>query len=213
MFTVQQLWEMELAQLKLERETTEPDPEIWRWSPLEIWEYERMLHVANGLAVDNNIRLRGEGDALRRLSLAEAGSGIGTKLYLAVNKFNLDAWGYEVSDDYIAKARKLGVRTVKCDFRTEKPPWAKFDIVYIARPFKDDDVEVAWEREVMKDMRPGAVLISAYAAVKPYDWPCFYRAPFRGVWIKPATANQYSAMIARQTMGSDPLVPEPLGVR
>ena len=41
--------------------------------------------------------------------------------------------------------------------------------------------------------------------------PAHYRAPFRGVWIKPATASQYSAMIARQTTGSDPLVPEPSG--
>lgn len=210
MLTVQQLWDLEVAQLVKERETTEPDPEMWRWSPLEIWEYERMLQVAHELAVDNNVRLR-DGSGLRRLSLAEAGSGIGTKLYLARYKFDLDEMGYEISEEYLAKSRELGVHAERCDLREETPPWVKFDIVYIARPFKDDEYEVAWERSVMKAMRPGAVLISAYAAVKPYSWPCYYRAPFRGVWIKPATASQYSAMIARQTTGSDPLVPEPSG--
>ena len=69
-YTLQELWHMELAQLKQERETTEPDPDLWRWSPLEITEFARMLEVARGLAVAG----------LRKLRLAEAGSGIGTKL-------------------------------------------------------------------------------------------------------------------------------------
>ena len=51
-----------------------------------------MLQVAHELAVDNNVRLR-DGSGLRRLSLAEAGSGIGTKLYLARYKFDLDEMG------------------------------------------------------------------------------------------------------------------------
>jgi hypothetical protein len=213
LLTVKQLWDMEMAQLIRERETTDPDPEMWRWSPLEITEFEKMLQVAHSLAVSSNIRLRGEGGGLRRLSLAEAGSGIGTKLYLAKNKFNLDEWGYEINEEYLAKARELEVRTVKCDLRTETPPWVKFDIVYIARPFKDDAVEVAWEQSVMDAMRPGAVLISAYAAVKPYSWSCYYRAPFRGVWVKPSgrMTGQYNQMISRSTTGSDPLVPEPSG--
>jgi SAM-dependent methyltransferase len=209
MLTVQQLWEMEIAQLKLERETTDPDSEIWRWSPLEITEFERMLQIAHSLAVSGNVRLRGESGGLRRLSFAEAGSGIGTKLYLAKNKFNLDEWGFEVNKDYIAQARELEVRTVECDLRTENPPWAKFDIVYVSRPFKDDAVEVAWEEKVMRDMRLGAVYISAYAAVKPYAWPCYYRASFRGVWVK-SDQGQYSHMIQRSATGTDPLVPEPL---
>ena len=197
-FTLEELWDRELTQLKLERETTDPDPDMWRWSPLEIAEFARMLEIARGLAADG----------LRKLRFAEAGCGIGTKLYLAEHQFDLDAIGYEINDDYLAQCRELEVNALKCDLRVDKPPWSKFDIVYIARPFKSDKYEVAWEQEVMDAMRPGTVLMSAYAAVKPYKWQCYYRKPFRGVWVKPRTAT-YDAMISRNTAGSDPLVPEP----
>jgi hypothetical protein len=196
--TLQELWHMELAQLKLERETTDPDPVMWRWSPLEITEFARMLEVARGLAADG----------LRKLRFAEAGCGIGTKLYLAKHQFELDETGYEINDFYLAHCKGLGVLAVKCDLRVDKPPWEKFDIVYLSRPFKSDDYEVTWEWEVLNAMRPGAVLINAYAAVKPHRWQCYYRKPFRGVWVKPRSAT-YDAMISRNLTGSDPLVPEP----
>jgi hypothetical protein len=118
--------------------------------------------------------------------------------------------GYEINDVYLAKSRLLGVMAVKCDLREDKPPWGKYDIVYLSRPFKSDEYEIAWEKEVMESMRSGAVLISAYAAVKPYQWQCYYRKPFRGVWVKPRNAPVYSAMIHRATDSSDPLVQEPL---
>lgn len=190
---------MEIAQLKLERETTDPDPDMWRWSPLEITEFARMLDVARRLFTAS----------LRKLRFAEAGCGIGTKLYLAERQFDLDAIGYEINDDYLAKCRELGVRAEKCDLRVDKPPWEKFDIVYLSRPFKSDEYEVRWEWEVLSAMRPGAVLINAYAAIKPHKWQCYYRKPFRGVWVKPEKAATYDAMISRNTEGSDPLVPEP----
>src|SRR4249920_893894 len=198
MLTLQDLWHMEMEQLTKERELSDPDPDMWRWSPLEITEFARMLEVARGLAAAG----------LRKLRIAEAGCGIGTKLYLAKNQFDLDETGYEINDLYLAMCRDLGVHAVKCDLRVDKPPWEKFDIVYLSRPFKSDDYEVAWEWEVINAMRPGAVLISAYAAVKPKGWQCYYRKPFRGVWVKPRTAV-YDSMISRTVTGSDPLVPEP----
>jgi hypothetical protein len=204
------LAKLEMAQLARERETTDPDPELWRWSPLEIVEFARMLEVARSVAMDG----------LRRLVFMEAGSGIGTKLYVAQYHFDMTAVGYEINPEYINQARKLWVTTHQCDFRTESPDWSEGDIVYIARPFKSDEsdeiapdaVEIAWERSVMDAMRPGAVLMSAFAAVKPRDWECYYRRPFRGVWVKPGGRSVpiYSAMISRETAGSDPLVPEPL---
>ena len=112
--------------------------------------------------------------------------------------------GYEISEEYLAKSRELGVRGSGATYVRRLPPWAHPTVVYIARPFKDDEYEVAWERSVMKAMRPGAVLISAYAAVKPGLWPCYYWAPFRGVWTAPLRPS-YSAMIARPFHWFDPL--------
>src|SRR5215469_9310850 len=105
MLTRQQLWDLELSQLKRERETSEPDPDMWRWSPLELWEFDKMLTIAHSLAVSRNVRKYGEAAGLRRLSYAEAGSGIGTKLYLARNYFGLDEMGYEINEEYLAASR------------------------------------------------------------------------------------------------------------
>jgi SAM-dependent methyltransferase len=198
----QELWELELEQLYKERETTEPDPDMWRWSPLELSEFDRMLAMAtHQLAGTDPIRF------------CEAGCGIGTKLYLAEHYHGLEAVGYEISDDYLAKALALGVDARYMDLRESSPPWSEYDIVYTARPFKDDEVEVAWEKSVWEGMRPGAILMMAYTAVKPYSWPCHYRAPFRGVWSKPVDVRTrsipvYDAIISRMEP-HDPLVPEP----
>lgn len=198
---------MELRQLVQERETSDPDPDLWRWSPLELAEFARMLAVARDLAEAASIRLRGESGEVRPITFGEAGSGIGTKLYLARHHFGLSEMGYEIDERYLVKSQELGVHAVRCDLRELTPPWVKFDIVYLARPFKDDSVEAEWERSVMDAMRPGAVLISAFAAVKPYTWDCYYRKPFRGVWVK--SQSGYHSLIQRSTTGPDPLVPQP----
>jgi hypothetical protein len=191
---------MELEQLYKERETTDPDPEMWRWSPLELSEFDKMLTIA--------IKLLPIGD----IKFCEAGCGIGTKLYLAKNYFNLSATGFEISPDYLAKAWQLDVDARYMDFRDQAPPWEEFDIVYIARPFKEDATEVAFEKSAQDGMHPGAVLVTAYTSDKPYSWPCYYRAPFRGIWQKPAKTSPgvYDQMIQRQ-YPNDPLVPEPIG--
>lgn len=201
--SLDQLWQMEMDQLGLEQGTV-PDPDIWRWSPLDIKEFDIMLCIAKGLAIRE---AEAHGEAFRQLSIAEAGSGIGTKLYLAKHKYDLTEVGYEINDDYLAKSHALGVHAEKRDLadKDNPPIWAAFDIVYIARPFKNDFLEAEWEKEVQADMAPGAVLISAFAAVKPYTWPCYYRRPFRGVWIKPVEGRAYTPSVAQIMKTAVPL--------
>jgi hypothetical protein len=190
---------MELDQVTHERETTDPDPEMWRWSPLELAEFDRMLLIATNL-IDG-----------RRY--CEAGSGIGTKLYLAKNYYNLQETGFEISWDYLGASDELGVEAYWMDFREATPVWRDYDIIYCGRPFKEDSVESAFEQGIMDGMAPGAVLIMAWTSNKPYSWPCYYRAPFRGVWQKPkfkTSVPVYDAMIKRQEP-YDPLVPMPVG--
>jgi SAM-dependent methyltransferase len=191
---------MELEQVTHERETTDPDPEMWRWSPLELTEFDHMLTIARQLF-----------KGLRNLKFCEAGCGIGTKLYLAERYFDMEAVGFEISHDYLEKAAALGVDARYMDFREEHPNWSEYDIVYIGRPFKTDEAESAFEASVQEAMRHGSVLMMCWTSNKPYSWPCFYRAPFRGVWRKPAfKTGVYDAMIRRQEP-YDPLVPTPVG--
>src|SRR5215467_1350345 len=173
--TLDQLFQMEMEQLQQEHGRV-PDPDSWRWSPFDIRKFDEMLRIAYGCYPDSS-----------NVSFCEAGSGIGTKLYLAKNMYGMTEFGYEINDDYLEKARALGVLCEKRDLGDldDQPVWAAYDIIYAARPFKDDMKESSWERLVMDDMRPGALWMSTYAAVKPLNWTCLYRGPFRGVWIKP----------------------------
>jgi hypothetical protein len=178
--TLDELFKMEMDQLIKEHGRV-PDPDSWRWSPFDIRKFDTMLCIAYNHF--RNVDLHSHGP----ISFGEAGSGIGTKLYLAKNKYNMMEYGYEINTDYIAKAKRLNVM---CEWRDlsvidDQPIWSAFDIVYTARPFKDDIKERVWEEYVQKHMRPGAVLISTFTARKPYGWTVLYRATFRGVWLKP----------------------------
>jgi hypothetical protein len=182
--SLQELWQMEMDQLDIERKRNSPDDVIWKWSPLDIREFDIMLHIAYSYYAVN-----GPYDSPRQISFAETGSGIGTKLYLAKHKYQMIEYGYEINRDYVNMAQGLGVQCEVRDLTKDPAPiWAAYDIVYTCRPLKDDIAEANWERSVQAAMRPGAVLIAAFVAVKPYDWPCFYRRPFRGIWVKPGIA-------------------------
>lgn len=152
-----------------------PDPERWRWSPFDLQEFSQMLGVAIDYAPTSG----------EQMSFFEAGCGIGTKLKVAQDGYDLRAHGWEIIPAYIRVAQELGVSVEEHDLLKEDPHYEQYDIVYIAQPFKDDATEVAWEKSVHEAMRPGAVLIATYASVKLYTWELFYRAPWRGVWRKP----------------------------
>lgn len=186
--TLDDLHSMEMIQLRQEHGNT-PDPDSWRWSPFDIRAFNGMLNVAYQYFQDT------DNHGPEPISFAEAGSGIGTKLYLAKYRYNMTEYGYERFDYYIEKAKKLGVQCEQRDLSDfdNQPIWEAYDIVYIARPFKDDVKEQAWEHLVQDRMRPGAILMSTFSARKPYDWLCLYRATFRGVWVKPGAAMRTPA--------------------
>lgn len=155
------------------------DEHRWRWSPFDLEEFSMMLGIAVKVATQTG----------ERMSFFEAGSGIGTKLKVAQDEYDLFAHGWEIIPEYIRVADDLGVSSEQLDLLKEDPHYGDWDIVYIAQPFKDDATEVAWERSVHEAMRPGGVLIATYASVKPYSWKTFHRAPWRGVWRKPMEAK------------------------
>lgn len=192
-----ELFRMEMELLDKERQK-DPDDVIWRFSPLDIREFDVMLHLAYNIITD------GRGDVKPgSISMVEAGSAIGTKLYLAKHKYDMTEYGYEINEEYIAKSRELGVQSELRDLSAEpQPTWAAYDIVYTCRPFKNDLVEVQWEKSVQDAMRPGAVLIAAFVARKPYNWPCYYRRPFRGIWVKPEPGEELRREAVRERVQS-----------
>lgn len=176
--SLSQLFMMEMAQLDKEHGRN-PDPNVWRWSPSDIRDWSVMLDCAiqHYKLLDSHTG---------PISIWEAGSGIGTKLRWAKQQ-GLIEYGFELFDDYITMARRLDVACEQRDLSDldNQPAWNVPDIVFTARPFKDDLFERKWEQLVQDQMRPGAVLMSTFTARKPYGWPCLYRVNFRGVWVKP----------------------------
>lgn len=160
-----------------------PDPDIWRWSPNPLEHFINMLSTAT--MCRETVQL---GTVPR---FFEAGCGPGTKLYVAREYFDLIADGWDVIPEYVEYARQeLNVNAELHDLDNEDPPWERYDIVYISRPFKDDAKERAWEAKVQERMRPGAVLMASFAGVKPYSWRWLYREPWRLVAVKPVTGEK-----------------------
>jgi hypothetical protein len=198
-YTLDELFRLEDIQLKREHGRT-PDPDVWRWSPSDIYDWAQMLDIAINYyrTIDSNIH--------EPLSIWEAGSGIGTKLKWA-EQHGLAAYGFELFDEYIEAATKLGVHCEKRDLSDfdNQPSWVVPDIVFTARPFKNDIKERQWEQLVQEQMRPGAVLMSTFTARKPYGWPCLFRAGFRGVWIKPCDYGRSTREPAKAMAVTRPL--------
>lgn len=155
----------------------EPDQALWRWAPTPLPKVREMfatVDMCHALADQQHIRF------------FDAGCGIGTKLAMAEIDFGWQATGWELFPEYVEFARNtLKVNASLHDLRRESPHWHDYDVVMISRPFKDEVEEARWEREVQAAMRPGAVLIASFAAVKPYNWQWLYRAPWRLAAVKP----------------------------
>jgi hypothetical protein len=203
--TLDELHKMEMRQLSHER-GRDPDPASWRWSPSDIRIWDGMLKIAYQYYRRTDSHSKGP------ISIWEAGSGIGTKLYRAKHEYNMMEYGFEKFDYYIEAARKLGVACEQRDLSDleDQPAWEVPDIVFTARPFKDDLLENKWENLVQDQMRPGAVLISTFTARKPYGWTVLYRATFRGVWVKPMAPSPEPESVQSSVIKTLP-IPSPRG--
>jgi hypothetical protein len=181
--SLDELHKMDMRQLARER-GRDPDPNVWRWSPSDIRIWAGMLEIAIEHFKRTDSHVPGP------ISIWEAGSGIGTKLKWAKQR-GLIEYGFELFDYYVAAAKELGVACEQRDLSDleDQPSWEVPDIVFTARPFKNDVFEYKWEKIVQNRMRPGAVLMSTFTSRKPYRWTVLYRATFRGVWVKPGPAS------------------------
>ena len=186
------LEELEAEWVRRNYETT-PDPDLWKWAPTPLPRFQEMLAYATMTREMNELD--------HRPRFFEAGCGIGTKLYIAKYQFGLDELGWELFPEYIEQAKKLGVNVEQHDLRAEEPNWREYDIIFVSRPFKDDQEERNLETRIQRCMRPGAVLVSSYSAVKPYSWRWLYKGSWRIVAVKPLPGE------ARHTFRVEPFSP------
>jgi len=117
----------------------------------------------------------------------DAGAGIGTKVILAREVFGLAAAGIDVVEEYLAEALRLGAPVDEADAMTYEA-YGQWDVVYHYGPYREPERQVEFERRLQSEMAPGAVLVAAMPSAKPAAWESLFRAPWQGVWRKPAVA-------------------------
>jgi trans-aconitate methyltransferase len=117
----------------------------------------------------------------------EVGCGPGTKMLLARELFGLDVHGFDRVPEYVKAAWERGLSAWEFD-AAEFADYAKYDIVFFNRPFRDRDAERELELAVWRKMRRGAVVIAMNLETQPPedrwlvvtdDWESR-----RGVWLK-----------------------------
>ena len=175
-------------QWRTEAASSPQDPDYVGWMPYDLSRFVMFLTDAVAVATPGPLSL---------ISFLDVGAGPGTKVLLARELYDMDAAGIEIVPEYRAAAVVLGAQVLLCDARTYLC-YAAYDIVYLNRPVQD----VAFERQVMAAMRPGAVLITVNGMTRPphtewepvaeeYDVPDGLTRPpaleaIHGVWRKPA---------------------------
>lgn len=152
---------------KLESEWLEREPDlrmqgkVYGWEPYPPVMFANLLYLAISRA----------GLEARFLDI---GGGIGTKALIA-KRAGLDAWSIDCHQPYIDQARDLGVSTIRADIRNFAG-YGEYDILYINHPLRDTDAEDELEREIHRQMKPGAVIITVQnIRTLPTDWEIISR--------------------------------------
>jgi 2-polyprenyl-3-methyl-5-hydroxy-6-metoxy-1,4-benzoquinol methylase len=170
----------------------------WDWHPFPIREFRAMLEIAINIW-SYSARLRHDVTASWPPSFLDASCGIGSKIWLAKRDYpGIVVHGVDINPQYIQAARDefgLNGTEVALGDSLSYPDYNMFDIVYMSRPIRDDMSESVYERSVLRQVKPGAIVIASWAAVKPH-WPYYYRGP-----------NKY---VARKLMPDESYTPPPL---
>lgn len=138
------------------------DTQSYGWEPYPAASFVNLLTIAMG-------QTRNQG------MFIDVGCGIGTKVRIA-EAMGLDAYGVELFPEYVAEARRTGMRVQQYDVRTDGFDYSRYDIVYINHPLRDTVAQDAVEYRLQDRMKPGAVLITVNnIRTMPLEWDMISR--------------------------------------
>lgn len=119
----------------------------------------------------------------------EVGSGIGTKCLVAREMFGLITFGIEYSEYLADEALRKSCGPVWTgDALDYNYGYCNHDIIWMYRPFRDEELEDQLEQKIYSEMRSGAVLAGADLQNAPQGWITVvddYDMGNRGAWKKP----------------------------
>ena len=129
------------------------DPVTTPWMPYQaadfvaiLWECMEVLHSERGYVPSS------------RPAFLDVGCGPGTKMDIASTLFGLEAYGVEIDKDMAMVADKRFPHRVNPVDALSFHSYDQFDLIWLYRPFRDRDKELALENRIISKMKPGAIL-------------------------------------------------------
>jgi len=150
-----------------------PDPVYNPWMPFQ---------MADFVAIMTECVAQSEG----RMFL-DVGSGIGTKLAVAQELFDLEAMGIEYDPVMAGYADDSGRVTLTCD-ALKYEGYDRYDIIWMYRPFRDPLSQAKLEHKIYEAMKPGAIIAGAALCAPPHGFEIIiddWEIGCRGAWKKP----------------------------
>jgi SAM-dependent methyltransferase len=121
----------------------------------------------------------------------DVGCGPGTKMLLASHFYGLQAQGIEINSAMAAAAMPHGGVFPQDALEMAPGFYQSYDLIWLYRPFRGQELEEKLEQRIMTEMKPGAILAGGSWENCPSehgwlpvvdDWELR-----RGAWMKPAS--------------------------
>jgi SAM-dependent methyltransferase len=125
----------------------------------------------------------------RPIRFLEVGCGIGRNLFIVKHSGALElesVTGIDIAPHYIAQAKRFfflsDQEALIADAMTFD--YTPFDIVYFYRPFSDEALEARFERQLIKQLRPGAYIVGHLNSVLSKSRALIAKDNLYRVWQK-----------------------------
>lgn len=119
----------------------------------------------------------------------EVGSGIGTKMMIAKYLFGLTTFGIEYDETLVTVSDQKKRGSVwRGDALHFYYGYSNYDIIWMYRCFRDEELQAQLEQKIYDEMKPGAIFAGAALQNPPKGWTTIvddWDMGNRGAWKKP----------------------------